>query len=145
MNRTKKICSECGRTEYIFSKGRCQRCAALAYKKTSDERKAASGKPKKSTLNQRRKPTGERELFEEIWNERPHECENCGRGLGSVAIANYFSHHKPKGKYPEFRLDKSNIDLLCMDCHYCWEHDKRKFYSRSLPESKFYKGDENSN
>ena len=57
-------------------------------------------------------------MFEEIWNERPHICVDCNKVLGDVARVHYFSHIKPKGKYPELRLKKNNIDILCFDCHY---------------------------
>lgn len=67
----------------------------------------------------RKKPTGEREMFLEIWNERPHICTNpsCKKNLGDEPIVHYFSHIKPKGKYPELRLLKTNIRLLCISCH----------------------------
>lgn len=67
----------------------------------------------------RKKATGEREMFLEIWDERPHICTNpkCKKPLGEPKV-HYFAHIKPKGKYPELRLVKSNVRLLCMECHH---------------------------
>lgn len=59
----------------------------------------------------------EKDLFKEIWEERPHICEECWKTL-KEAKAHNFSHIKSKGKYPELRLEKSNIELLCFRCHF---------------------------
>lgn len=66
----------------------------------------------------KKEPTGEAKMFEEIWEERPHICTECNKPLGDEPRVHYFSHIKPKGKYPELRLKKTNIDILCFDCHY---------------------------
>tara|TARA_R110000803_G_scaffold210835_1_gene284172 strand:+ start:41571 stop:42074 length:504 start_codon:yes stop_codon:yes gene_type:complete len=72
---------------------------------------------KKKPKVYRKKVTGEREMFSLIWDTRPHICTNCEESLGSEARVHYFSHIKPKGKYPELRLDPNNIKLLCIECH----------------------------
>lgn len=69
----------------------------------------------------RRTRTGEAKMFFDIWNERPHVCNNCGTHLGHDARTFHFSHIKPKSTYPELRLDKNNIQLLCYDCHYAYD------------------------
>jgi len=69
-------------------------------------------KPKKKL----RKPTGELAMFLEIWAEREHVCEHCGRPQ-PIFMVHCFAHIKPKGTYPELRLVKSNIRILC---HY-WD------------------------
>lgn len=79
-------------------------------------------------MKRKRKSTGERELFLEIWNERLHYCINCKINLGNEPRVHYFSHIKPKGKYPELRLDKNNIQLLCFDCHYAHDFQTRNKY-----------------
>lgn len=63
-----------------------------------------------------RKPTGERDLFLEIYNERPHVCEYCGKNIYGFSVANYH-HVKPKSTHPELRLEKSNIVKICFPCH----------------------------
>jgi|688.fasta_scaffold410246_2 5-methylcytosine-specific restriction endonuclease McrA len=64
-----------------------------------------------------KKATGEKEMFLEIWSERAHICTNCQKTLGAEPYTFFFSHIKSKGAHPELRLDKSNIQLLCFDCH----------------------------
>jgi DNA-directed RNA polymerase subunit RPC12/RpoP len=79
-------------------------------------------KPKKNN----KKPTGERELFLEIWNERVHYCTKCSKWLGEEPLAHFFSHIKSKGAHPELRLNKGNIELLCMACHEREEFGSKK-------------------
>jgi hypothetical protein len=75
----------------------------------------------------KRKKTGEWEMFLEIWKERPHYCVNkkCGKYLGEEPQAIFFSHRKSKGAYPELRLCKDNIDLLCPECHRLWDFSNK--------------------
>ena len=63
-----------------------------------------------------RKPTGELALFYEIWLERAHYCEECIKYLPE--FSHYLFHHKQtKGAHPELRLIKTNIKILCFNCH----------------------------
>ena len=59
----------------------------------------------------------EKDLFKEVWEERLHKCEKCWKIL-KEAKAHNFSHIKSKGKYPELRLCKENIEILCFSCHF---------------------------
>lgn len=79
-------------------------------------------------MNRKRKPTGEAKLFYEIWQERKHICVNCKIHLGDDARTWNFSHIKPKSRNPELRLDKSNIQLLCYDCHYAYDFQGQEKY-----------------
>jgi len=74
------------------------------------------------------KPTGERDMFLEIWQERAHYCTNpdCRIFLGNEPKVHFFSHIKPKSVYPELRLQKTNIRLLCFDCHFATDHQGKK-------------------
>lgn len=110
----KKKCKECNQLSYLFSKGRCKSCASKSYKK----------------MNKVKKKTGERELFIEIWNERYHICTNCGINLGNEPKVGFFSHIKPKSIYPELRLDKNNIQLLCLTCHTAYDHGSKEKYQQ---------------
>lgn len=122
MPKTCKLC------DYpIFSKGLCLRHDREANREKYQIKKKVSttglkhGKIKRSSIKAKpRKPTGERSLFLSIWEERPHYCVNCKVYLGEEPIAHYFSHIKPKGLYPELRLDKNNIALNCIQCHTDW-------------------------
>lgn len=70
----------------------------------------------------KRKATGEKALFLEIWEEREHYCDNCKCHLGDEPLVFFFGHIKPKSVYPELRLDKKNIALWCFDCHQAHDH-----------------------
>ena len=80
---------------------------------------------KRSAIKKKYNPSGEAKIFMEIWNEQPHICANCKAPLGDEPLTFNFAHIKPKGKYPELRLDKDNIFLSCFDCHYI-EHNGTK-------------------
>lgn len=74
-----------------------------------------------------KKPTGEKEIFEQIWADRPHRCQVCDRPIirkkNSVDV---FSHVSSKGSNPAIRLDEQFILLMgnghdgCR-CHFLWE------------------------
>ena len=74
---------------------------------------------KKCTDNRKsnRKSKWQKELFLEIWNERPHICRKCWKYIQEPKSHN-FEHIKPKWLYPELKFDKSNIEILCFNCHY---------------------------
>ena len=123
----KKICSKCGREKYIVNKTKCL-CDECNYKRLHNgltrfeiARLRQQVKPPK-----KKKPTGELELFKEIWAERPHICTKCGKPLGATLKPIFFSHIKSKGAYPELRLMKTNIELVCAECHQIYEFGSRK-------------------
>ena len=91
---------------------------------------------KASTLSTKRKATGEKEVFKEIWDERPHECYICGVFINEARAIN-FSHALPKGKFPEFRLRKDNIFIKCAECHMRW-HTWGKELRTSAKWGKFF-------
>jgi len=122
MGNENKKCKGCG-SIYIQNK-RLQLCSECVYKKnhSGKSRKEVYIERKENKLNYRTKQikknfTGEKELFLQIWEDRPHFCINCGKFLGNEPKAFFFSHKHSKGADPSKRLDKSNIDLLCWDCH----------------------------
>jgi hypothetical protein len=73
-------------------------------------------KPKK-WLNKTRKPSGELEIFKQIWQERDHVCEWCGCYIHSFDVS-LFDHIIEKSKAPSLRLEKTNIRILCRIGHY---------------------------
>lgn len=131
------ICKKCGETKIIVNKTKCL-CDDCNFKRLHDGLSRFQykllNKPFKSRTEikkmiRRRKlhsPTGERELFAEIWKERPHVCTHCGTELPEPARSYYFSHIKSKGAFPELRLEKSNIELTCLKCHQDWEFGNRQ-------------------
>jgi hypothetical protein len=71
-------------------------------------------------------PTGEREIFAEISNERDWRCYVTGIELKELK-ASQFAHVLPKAlnKYPLFKLYKNNIVLLSDEVHYAWDFKPR--------------------
>ncbi len=72
-----------------------------------------------------KKATGEKAVFEEIWNERPHISQISGEPIIDPTPTN-FLHVLPKAqnKYPLFKLNKQNIILGTEDNHYDWDHNR---------------------
>ena len=59
----------------------------------------------------------EKQLFEFIWNNREHKCEICWKYV-IQPIFWCFAHKLAKWIYPQFKLIKENIALVCwLDCH----------------------------
>jgi 5-methylcytosine-specific restriction endonuclease McrA len=83
-------------------------------------------KGKRAPTKKKKKTTGERNFFLQIWEEREHKCQCCGTNLGDEPIVHFFSHLLPKSTHPELRLEKENIWLKCKDCHHEWEFGDKK-------------------
>jgi len=112
--RKKKTCKECGNEDYIWSKGRCKPCASKSYKKPGPSK------------NVKEKIDLDTKFYEEIWSERPHYCEECDKSLGNNWERYMFSHILSKGSQPKLRHVKSNINILCLECHQKWEFGDKK-------------------
>lgn len=121
------VCIDCGRIKRIANRTK-QLCDECNYKRLHDgkTRFQVAIEKQKSKPHETKKATGELKLFKEIWAEREHKCVKCGKDLGVVLKPQYFSHIKSKGAFPELRLDKTNIELLCCDCHHQYEFGSRK-------------------
>ena len=117
-------CKGCNEPEIliVYSTGKlCYSC--------NRDRIASKRKPMKKG----HKTTGEKELFLQIWSERPHLCVNCNKDLGTEPRTFFFSHILSKGAHPEKRLLKNNIQLLCYQCHHAYDHGtKEQFLKRSF-------------
>ena len=109
-----EICKECGKEDYIWSKGRCKPCASKSYKKLGPSKKAKD----KIDLDTK--------FYEEIWSEKPHYCEECDKDLGKNWERYMFSHILSKGSQPKLRHNKDNINILCLECHQKWEFGDKK-------------------
>lgn len=111
-------CNWCNKDYYIVNKhfGLCNDCNYKRLHKGLTRFEVAKSKKK---VIKKKVATGEGEMFLEIWNERPHYCEeeDCGVFLGHEPKTWFFSHDKPKSVYPELRLVKTNVKLRCYDCH----------------------------
>ena len=120
-----KVCVSCGK-EFIYGGSATKKLCPICNRKRLDV-----GKPKKKPLRTHRKASGEAQMFQEVWNTRPHVCVNCGALLGHEARAHYFAHILPKSTHPNLRLDPENIWILCIECHYAYDFQgKDKFLER---------------
>lgn len=131
------VCENCSYNRPVNSKSLCPDCMYLKnHGETRFETRVKKQREKKIIYKpikrkqikfKKKESTGELEMFCEIWEERPHYCSNtnCGRFLGNEMNIQFFSHRKSKGAYPELRLCKDNIDLLCSDCHHIYEFGDR--------------------
>lgn len=113
-------CTQCPRTEtlIVVKKGLCQWC--------NHEKKKAKGKTCSKILKavdpDYKKPIGEREVFQQIAEEREWVCFVTGQKLMELT-ATQFMHVLPKAlnKYPLFKLYKDNIQLASNEVHYKWD------------------------
>lgn len=114
MTPKKKTCKSCGKETYIWARGKCKYCDA----------KERPPKPiKKQPIKWKHEPTGQKEVFEEIWEERPHRCFVSGDPIHEPKPEN-FAHVLAKGlnKYPKFKLYKKNIQLMLPHLHSLYDH-----------------------
>lgn len=51
----------------------------------------------------------------ELFRERGHRCEICGRELDESLLT--IHHIKKRADYPELMYEKSNVQILCLRCH----------------------------
>lgn len=68
-----------------------------------------------------------RELFQKIWNERPHYSELSWTFLGREISTVFFHHILPKSKYEEATLDEDNIILLTWEEHSNVENNPTRY------------------
>ena len=45
----------------------------------------------------------------------------------------FFAHVLSKGAFPELRLDKENIEILCFPCHWRYDHET----NRAIDDERF--------
>lgn len=96
-----------------------------------NDAKALPEKKKKFLQKAFRKPTGEAELFKEIWEAlEPEQRVSFVTGFPlpdqHEMRTYYFSHVLSKGSRPELRLVKKNIVLMTLQEHKMWETEKHK-------------------
>lgn len=152
----KGICKQCNQEKYIVnSKQLCDDCnyfrlhGQTRFETSIEKQKnkvnkiyVIKRKPLKTRLKTKKekkikKPTGERQIHFEIWNEREHICNNCKCDLDRFVDTDtgkpfpmLFSHIRSKGARPDLRLNKDNFDLLCPDCHFAYEHVGKEAFEK---------------
>jgi hypothetical protein len=69
------------------------------------------------TPKSNRQKKWQKELFQEIWNNRIHNCEVCWNYISEPHTIN-FAHILSKWVYPEYKFISKNIALVCsIYCH----------------------------
>lgn len=102
------VCEQCSVQTVITkpSLGLCYKC---------NNKRLASKK-------ERKKPTGEFDLFCEIWDERDRVSFVSGKALHDFRetklFVSCFAHILSKGAFPKFRLNRDNIVLLTPHEHH---------------------------
>jgi hypothetical protein len=67
------------------------------------------------------------EMFQSIWQKRPHYSELSWTKLGGEISSLYFHHILPKSKYEEAMFDEDNIILLTWNEHENVERDSTRY------------------
>lgn len=124
------ICKNCAKQYVIVNKKYylCQNCNYKRLHKGKTEYEVSIEKKKLNPII-KVQATGESELFKEIWKERPNICVHCKRVLHKFNIW-YFAHIKPKSTHPKLRLDKNNIRILCVDCHFSETNNSKEIFDK---------------
>lgn len=119
---------ECGES-FTPYKSTDKFCSGHCYYKSDDYK---NKQLKQTTKNLSKKPfkfvkksTGEKIVFEQIWNERPHVSQISGEPIREAKAIN-FMHVLAKGqnKYPKFKLLKQNILLVTDQEHHYWDNQR---------------------
>lgn len=112
-----KQCKAEGCSYNVFGKGYCVK---HQYLRTDKKPKPLAKISKKGETKLKEKAItrfNDKKFFEEIWNERPHFCENCNAYLGDEPLSIFFDHLLEKSTFPALRYIKENIMLLCWQDH----------------------------
>lgn len=86
----------------------------------------------------------QKELFEKIWEERPHISEVSGKPLypkGHFLWHWQFAHVLSKGAYPRYKLREENILLMLPE-----EHEKQETFEKfqekkDILKAKYYRNE----
>lgn len=133
IKQNKRECNECGEVDYIFSRGRCKRCAYISYGSISRGNRKI--KPNRANFF--------KEQIDIIQNTNSG-CQECNKPLSGRTYE--VCHILDKSSYPSVGEEPSNIMFYCSDCHnefdgYPLERHKRmKSFPTVLKRFKLFKG-----
>lgn len=75
-------------------------------------------KKQKPLSKSNRQKSGQKEVFADIWEERPHYCVVCWWYI-PLPLSFVFAHWLSKWVNPEYKFDKRTIFLVdTLDCHH---------------------------
>ncbi len=66
-----------------------------------------------------------RRKAKDILKQRNYECERCKK-KGLVSDARTVHHKEYIKRHPELALEDSNLEAICVKCHYEEHHRKKK-------------------
>jgi hypothetical protein len=115
MLHKKKICSECSREDYIFSKGRCKQCAQKSYTMKSKDKVT---KPRMS-LSTKEKKKLKSDVLSTYFTYHLNRCrksENSHIPISNPTKAN-ICHIFPKSNHPSVQANLDNCIYLTLDEH----------------------------
>lgn len=114
----KKICCECGKIDFYFSRKRCKSCASKSYgtiKRVSTKQKVKI-EEKKELIKQ------DHQFYLDLFEKHPtKKCVECGVKINGNPFSYNFHHLVPKRLQDKYSVDirhsRLNIALVCIDCH----------------------------
>lgn len=108
------LCLDCGKEMFLIA-GRCQYHYWMHRKKLKYENRPSLF-----------------ELFEQIWEERPHVSYLSGKPLGKFSVS-YFAHVLSRKRFPCFAYRADNIVLLTVEEHMMFDQgtiEQRELYAK---------------
>lgn len=126
IERKKKICVECGKERFIFSKGRCEYCAKKEYMSNS---KASSKTKRKKRRKKKLQKLSNLKKDARYWFQRYIRYKEvlgndkdtfCAYGCGTILTDPKkcdAGHYLKAELYPEAIFDEDNVYPVCKGCN----------------------------
>jgi len=118
--RKKKICKSCQKEDYIFSQGKCVRCAKNSYEKTAKVSDKGKESIKASKIYYQVQIDTNK-----VKNKGKCICEECNKEIKEPKGRNV-SHIISAGANKALYLEPLNSFILCVSCHNRWEFEDRQ-------------------
>jgi hypothetical protein len=115
IQQKKKICKNCQTEQYIFSKGRCQKCATIEDSKPLKRGSTIKKQTDKNKAN-RKSQFAIREVYFSYHIERCKVSEESGVNIHNPNRAN-ICHLFPKSKHPSVQDSLGNVIYLTIQEH----------------------------
>jgi hypothetical protein len=115
IQQKKKICKNCQTEQYIFSKGRCQRCATIEDSKPLKRGSTIKKQTDKNKAN-RKSQSAIREVYFSYHIERCKVSEHSGTTIFNPSRAN-ICHLFDKARHPSVQGNLINCIYLTLDEH----------------------------
>jgi len=118
--RKKKICKSCQKEDYIFSQGKCVRCAKNSYEKMAKVSDKGKESIKASKIYYQVQLDSNK-----VKNKGKVICEECNKEIKEPKGRNV-SHIISAGANNALYLEPLNSFILCVPCHNRWEFEDRQ-------------------